>query len=268
MSALTKTNTEPLGSIFESFTPAQIDLIKQTVCKGATDNELQLFLYTCKHAGVDPLLKQIYAVKRKGVMTIQLSIDGLRTIAERTGRYAPGAEPKYTYNSNNELLSATAYVNKMTPDGTWHTVAATAYFKEYVQSFLDEKKRPYVSKFWQKMPHIMLAKCAESNALRKAFPFELGGLYSSEEMANGMNKKPDEDEFLTAEVVGISPEDEVEIEIPEEVDKDKVTLYLEFLSTHYEQPIPVMKKWVNEKPETFWKAFHKWNAKLQIEEEE
>lgn len=254
MSALVKSDQD-LGSVFGTFTEDQVELIKRTVCKNASDNELKLFLYTCKHAGLDPLLKQIYAIKRGNTMTIQTSIDGLRLIAERTGRYAPGHEPKYAYNASNEILSATAYVNKMTPDGKWHSVAATAYFGEYVQAFNGK-----LTTFWNKMPHVMLAKCAEANALRKAFPFELAGLYSSEEMINGLNKQAEADEFLTPELVGSAPQDEVQIVIPEGIEVEKVDAYLEYLSEHYGKPIPTIRKWINDRPEKFWESFHKWTA--------
>lgn len=160
------------------------DLLKRTICNGATDDEFQLFVHACKRTGLDPFMKQVYAVKRwdnnlkRETMTIQTGIDGYRLIAERTGRYAPGKEPSYTYDSNGTLESATAYVKKMTKDGTWHEVAATAFFDEYCQRNKDSK--PIA--MWQKMARNQLAKCAESLALRKAFPAEMSGLYTTDEM--------------------------------------------------------------------------------------
>ena len=174
------------------------DLLKRTICKGSSDEELELFIHACKRTGLDPFMKQIYAVKRwssadkKEVMTMQTSIDGFRVIAERTGRYAPGPESKYEYDKENALIAATAFVKKLTLDGTWHTVSATAFFEEYAQ----RNKEGGLMQFWSKMPHVMLAKCAESLALRKAFPAELSGLYTLEEMTQA-SKVSGNEEALT-----------------------------------------------------------------------
>ncbi len=160
-----------------NFTPAQIELIKSSLCKDLSNDEFRVFLYTCERTGLDPFAKQIYCIKRKDRMTIQTGIDGYRLIAERTGTYAPGPEPTFTYDENKNLLSATSYVKKLTKDGTWHTVACTAYYDEYVQKF---NGKP--ADLWAKMPRVMLAKCAEALAIRKCYPAELSGVYTKEEM--------------------------------------------------------------------------------------
>jgi phage recombination protein Bet len=163
------------------FTQEQNQLIKKYLCKGINDDELHLFAAVCKKTGLDPFMKQIYAVKRGDQMTIQTAIDGFRLIAERTGRYCPGKESTFVYKQDR-LFSATSYVKKQTKDGTWHEISASAHFDEY--------KPNYKSQFWDTKPHVMLAKCAESLALRKAFPNELSGLYTSEEMDQAENQTP------------------------------------------------------------------------------
>jgi mRNA-degrading endonuclease RelE of RelBE toxin-antitoxin system len=75
-----------------AFSPDQRELIKKQLCKNINDDELEFFAAVCKKTGLDPFMKQIYAVKRGDQMTIQTSIDGYRLIAERTGRYCPGRE--------------------------------------------------------------------------------------------------------------------------------------------------------------------------------
>jgi len=179
----------PATSESQGFDNRQISLLRDTICKGATPDEFQMFAHICKKTGLDPFMKQVFPVKRwdaklkREVMTIQTSIDGYRLLADRTGRYAPGREPTFSVKPDGNLLSATAYVKKQTADGTWHEIAATAFYDEYCQKFMDKstgEMKP--TKFWADMPHSQTAKCAEALALRKAFPAEMSGIYTKEEM--------------------------------------------------------------------------------------
>ena len=175
-----------------NFSRDQIEILKNSICKGVSDEEFQIFIMACNKTQLDPFMRQIYAVKRKSkkpdgswgeTMTIQTGIDGYRLIAERTGCYAPGPEPTYSYDSDGNLLSATSYIKKQTKDGTWHIVSASAYVDEYMQTYFDKgsgSKQP--TGMWVNMPRTMLSKCAEAQALRKAFPAEMSGVYTKEEM--------------------------------------------------------------------------------------
>lgn len=175
------TKREDIGSFASD--QSKLELLKRTMGKDLSNDELELFGHVCKRTGLDPFVRQIYPVKRKDKMTIQTGIDGFRAIAERTGRYSPGREPSYAYDANGALLSSTAHIRKQTSDGTWHEVAATAFWAEYAQTTFEG--RP--TQFWAKMPHLMLAKCAEALALRKAFPSEMSGVYTDEEMSQASN---------------------------------------------------------------------------------
>lgn len=177
------------------WTKSQFETIQKTYFQNMDIDQIKIFGHVCKHTGLDPFLKQIYPVLRQGKMCIQTAIDGYRLIAERTGKYSPGREPTFVYKKDNSILSATSYVKKMTIDGTWHEVAATAYFDEYCAT---------VGPFWKKMPHVMISKCAEALALRKAFPAELSAIRTEDEMDQSnpqINSKQNDEELHTVDVI-------------------------------------------------------------------
>ena len=162
----------------------KVELIKQTVAKGATDLELELFLHACKHTGLDPLMKQIYAIKRwsqadgREVMSFQTGIDGLRLIADRTGKYAGSSDAIFEEKDGKPMLAQVTVLKII--DGEKCAFTASARYEEYVQ----KNRQMQPTSMWAKMPYLMLAKCAEALALRKAFPMELSGLYTNEEMSH------------------------------------------------------------------------------------
>ncbi len=184
--------------------PDKLQLLKDTICKGITNDEAALFHYSCKKWGLDPFARQIYPVKRwnsslkRESMTIQTGIDGYRLIADRTGKYAPGKKPEFIYDKEGCLVCADSFVKKQTQDGTWHEVCASAYYSEYVVRLKDGKP----NSMWATRERTMLAKCAETLALRKAFPAELSGLLTDEEMGQADNptvnfKKPQPKKMCT-----------------------------------------------------------------------
>lgn len=159
-------------SSLHTFNPEQVGLIKSTIAVGATDDELKLFLHHASRAGLDPLAKQIYFQKRQGKMVIITGIDGLRLIAERTGKYAGNDDP--VFDNEDRPTKATVTIWKIM-NGVRCPFTASARWDQY---FPGEQQ----GFMWKKMPHLMLGKCAEALALRKAFPAELSGIYSDAEM--------------------------------------------------------------------------------------
>ena len=180
------------------FSRERIELIKRTIAKGVTDDELQLFVNTCNRTGLDPFARQLFAVKRwdsrerREVMSIQVSIDGFRLIADRACRsrdWMRSEEPTLWCGEDGswreEWLSTTPptaakYTTVIVGPGGMHArFTAVARFAAYAQ----RNKEGKPSGLWGSMPDVMIAKCAEALCLRKAFPQELSGLYTSDELA-------------------------------------------------------------------------------------
>jgi phage recombination protein Bet len=159
------------------WTPEQTQLISTTIAPGCSNDELRLFAYACQRTGLDPFSKQIYAIKRGGKMTIQAGIDGLRSIAERTGQLDGsetlwcGDDGQWTdvwLGSKPPAAAKTTIWRK----GAAHPFTGVARFADYNAG----------QGLWSKMGATMIAKCSEALALRKAFPADLSGVYSSDEM--------------------------------------------------------------------------------------
>lgn len=160
-----------------------------------TDEDQQFFVMTCNRLLLDPFAKQLHAVwrydsiEKREKMAIQVGIDGFRLQAERSGKYEGQRGPEWCGMDGvwhdvwlSDKPPAAARV------GVWRRGArellwGTATWREYAQKNRDGQP----NRMWAAMPAIMLAKVAESIALRKAFPYELSGLYTEDEMAQADN---------------------------------------------------------------------------------
>jgi hypothetical protein len=120
-----------------------------------------------KATGLNPVTKEIWAIKAGGRLQVMTGINGFLKIANSHPQF-DGMEVNHEWDGKN-LVSCTVKVHRK--DRKFPAIA-TAYMAEYAKP----------SPIWKQMPSVMLAKCAKSLAIREAFIQELGGLYTAEEM--------------------------------------------------------------------------------------
>lgn len=169
-------------------TADETKFLRETCAKGTDDNEFRLFMQVCKKSKLDPFLKQIYCVIFTGEatgrsMVIITGIGGFRTMAARDHKdYGGTSDAQFTWPETKELTPAkrripfSATVTAYRKGG--QAGSATVYWEEFAPKDLSAKR----SDFWNRMPKHMLAKCAESHALRKMFP-GLSNIFTEEEMS-------------------------------------------------------------------------------------
>lgn len=192
---------------WKKFSKEVIETYRKAVFKEGTDAEFDVFLSMVYKTGLDPLARQIYAIKLQGKVSTIASIDGLRLVAERSGKYAGQVGPFWCgedgqwkdvwLDKKPPAAARVGILRQDFKDPCW----GIAVFKSY--------SRP--SPTWDKMPDVMIAKCAESLGLRKAFPMELSGIYSEEEMDQAINVTPEpksvQSEPIPVEAVSVQKED-------------------------------------------------------------
>lgn len=206
-----------------NFNGPQLELIKKTVANDTNDDEFNLFIQVSKLRGLNPFLKQIYAVvyskddAKRRKMSIITGIDGYRTIAARCRDYRPDETPpqfevddtKKSSENPEGIVKCVVRCFKLGPDNQWYAVAGEAYWEEYAplkedddafewvdtgekwpdsgKAKMTKRRKPGDFKRvpdgkWLTMPRVMIAKCAEVNALRKGWPEDFSGIYVTEEM--------------------------------------------------------------------------------------
>lgn len=193
------------SSAIAVFGEEKFQLLKDTICRDLTDAEMAMFIEVCNAKKLDPFARQIHAIKRKSKqrvkkgnqwtdewiekMNITTGIDGFRVIAQRTGEYEGQGGPWWC---GDDAFWREVWLEKKAPRAAKATVmrrgfreplVGIALWDEYAQTFKpSDGGDPRPMGTWGTHPSVMLAKCAEAVALRRAFPEDLSGLYVSEEL--------------------------------------------------------------------------------------
>lgn len=171
-----------------------VEKMQDGTVRPRSDEDFLLFMMTAKRVGLDPVAKQIYPIFRwdsrqaREVMTIQTGIDGFRAVASRQESYAGSDDAQFSVETvydprtqkEEKDLVARITVYKVNPkNGERMPITASARFKAYAQKKRDGS---YMGLWAGELMYNQLAKCAEALALRKAFPNDLSGIYTKEEM--------------------------------------------------------------------------------------
>lgn len=196
--------------------------LKQLGLSQASQGDLKVFFHQSQRTGLDPFARQIYMINRGGKFTIQTSIDGFRIVAQRSGNYGgqtpaewcgeDGVWKDVWLDKKPPLAARIGVYYKDTPNPTY----AVAKWDSYAQT----------SPIWSKMPDLMLAKCAEALALRKAFPNDLSGLYTNDEMSQA-----DEPKSAPSKESAVAPAKIIEAQVIKEVTDDEATVLSDLIDS-------------------------------------
>ena len=176
----------------------QIDLIKVTVAKGATDAELDLFLELCARYQLDPFAGQVFCARMRGEdgaagqMVTMVGRDGMLVIARRDadfrgllGDYVCEHDEFRAVNRDDDVVVTHAYGKPSERGevvGAWAKALRKGHPPTYFFARLEDYK-PRHSKVnktpWGPQEATMILKCAQSTALR--FAFSITGLVGAEE---------------------------------------------------------------------------------------
>jgi phage recombination protein Bet len=160
----------------------------------ASRADLAIFFHQCVRTGLDPFARQIYMIERQGKQTIQTGIDGFRLIARRASDRAHeklgygdtlwcGADGQWT----DVWLSTDApHAAKVTVFRDGEPFPGVALLSEYIAT----KRDGSPTQMWATKPALMLAKCAEALALRKAFPQDLSNIFTNDEISGEDIQEP------------------------------------------------------------------------------
>ncbi len=170
------------------WTDHQVAGLRQLGVDRAGNGDLAVYLHVCQRTGLDPFARQIYMIERQGKQTIQTGIDGFRLVArravDRTGETLSIGTSEWCDADGNWtdvwLAEHPPAAARVVVYRNGESFPGTALWREYAQT----KRDGDLTAMWRDRPAGQLAKCAEALALRKAFPHDLSGVYTDDELAN------------------------------------------------------------------------------------
>ncbi len=172
-----------------------MEVLQSSLYPGASMASIKMVLGYCKAAGLDPMQKPVHIVpmwdSKAGSMrdVVMPGVGLYRTQAARSGECAGVSEPDFgpdtTETLGGQSITFPAWcrvtVKRRLPTGEVVEFTAKEFWKENYAVKGGKEKSIAPNAMWTKRPYGQIAKCAEAQALRKAFP-EVGSQPTADEM--------------------------------------------------------------------------------------
>lgn len=193
------------GNEMANYTANMVDTIKATVAKGATDEELQMFLSIANQYSLNPFMKEIWFTKMgKGAdaeVAIMTSRDGFRKLAMREPTFRKCQSMAVYENDEFEMeLNMGEILNithKFKQNDRGRIVGAYAVLKttnhENYVAYMDFKEYDKRNSIWKKYPSAMIRKVAENDVYKRFV--NINGLNDYESMPTRYSKELQEEEM-------------------------------------------------------------------------
>ncbi|MCI1437097.1 MAG: phage recombination protein Bet [Acetobacter indonesiensis] len=170
-----------------------IHILKDSLYPGAADDSVRMVIGYCRAASLDVMKKPVHIVPmwdNKAKIMRDVVMPGIalyRIEASRTGEYIGKSEPEFGPLITMELGGVRVRFPewcRMTVRRLVHGRECEFTAKEYwLENYATAKKDTDApNTMWKKRAFGQLAKCAEAQALRMAFPEQTGGTNTDDEM--------------------------------------------------------------------------------------
>lgn len=204
MNAVTKFEANALPAL-QMDEAELMTVLQSSLYPGASPASIKMVLGYCRATGLDPMQKPVHIVPMWDGKTQQMrdvvmpGIGMYRTQAARTGCAGvsePDFGPDVTEAIGGQQITFPVWcrvtVKRKIATGEIVEFTAKEFWKENYAVRGGKEKSIAPNAMWTKRPYGQIAKCAEAQALRKAFP-EIGSEPTSDEMAG----KPINEDFGT-----------------------------------------------------------------------
>jgi len=167
-------------------------VLENSLYPGARKESIALVLSYCRMNGIDPLLRPVHIVPTSVKLpsgqyemrdVLMPGIADYRIKAARSGEYAGKSEPEFGPDVERFGITFPAWcrvtVTRIVAGSPRQFTANERWLENYATAKRDTDQP---NMMWRKRPYGQLAKCAEAQALRMAFPEFSGGQVTAEEM--------------------------------------------------------------------------------------